>query len=133
MVVKEKVGRKRYILVNISSNGLPRSSIIHQINREFNRFSRKRTDLPRDINPPWLTVLENRYAIFRCAHIHKDPIVEFLDNLVIAPFSRPGSEETRITCRVLKVSGTIKKLKVKIENMKKSRGVHHGSERPQSF
>jgi len=133
MVVKEKVGRKRYILVNISSDGLPRSSIIHEINREFNRYSRKRTDLPRDIRPPWLTVLENRHAIFRCPHIHRDPVVEFLNNLSIARFSRDGRNGNRITCHVLKVSGTIKKLKVKIENLKKARGVHHGPKRPQSF
>ena len=126
MVVKDKAGRRRYILVKVSRHGLERGSLIHHVVRKFNRFVRKNKKVSRDIRPPWLTVFDNDYAIFKCSHVEKDTMVEFLDGLPLPPvLSNEGTGGSEFM-RVMKVSGTIKKLKVKIRNYENARGVDRG-------
>ena len=122
MVVKDRVGRTRYILVRVPSPGLHRGSLIHHVVRNFNTHVRNR-NISNEIKPPWLTVFDNNYAIFKCPHVAQKTLVAFLDGLPLPPgYSNeiPGVGEHM---RVLKVSGTIKKLKVKIKNYENIRGV----------
>jgi len=125
MTVKDKVGRKRYILVDTSTSSLQRGRLIHLVNKKFNRFS-LRENLPRESNPPWLTVLDSDYAIFKCWHREKATMVEFLEGLELTPGYSGSDRVPPITLKVLKVSGTIKKLKKKIDRYQIMRGVNRG-------
>ena len=125
MTVKDKVGRKRYILVNTSASTLQRGRLIHLVNRKFHRFS-LRENLPMGSNPPWLTVLDQNYAIFKCQHRERMTMVEFMEGLELVPGNSERVKVPPVTLKVLKVSGTIKKLKKKIESYKNIRGVDRG-------
>ncbi len=115
MVVKDKVGRKRYILVGITPSGINRSHLIHHINRSFGAYRRSER-LPWEAEPPWLTVLEPDYAIFKCRHLDKELMVGFLNGLEVPGGDRGEWSRGRSRLRVIRVSGTIKKLKTKIIN-----------------
>jgi len=125
MTVKDKVGRKRYILVNTSISSLQRGRFIHLVNRKFHRFS-LRENLPGESKPPWLTVLDQPYAIFKCQHSERAAMVKFLEGLELFPGNSSSETNPPAILKVLKVSGTIKKLKKKIDNYKKIRGANHG-------
>lgn len=125
MTVKDKVGRKRYILVNTSTSSLQRGRLIHLVNQKFHRFS-LRENLPRESQPPWLTVLDQDYAIFKCGHRERPTMVEFLEDLQLIPENSVGERNPQVTLKVLKVSGTIKTLKNKIDSYKNIRGANSG-------
>lgn len=125
MVVKDKAGRNRYILVGIRAGGMKRSHFIHHINRRFGPF-RRREGLSGDLAPPWLTVLDPDYAIFRCPHTTKDNMVKFLNGLEIPAVNLDPSRKDAGRLRVLKVSGTMKKLKTKMANYRRAEDGRNG-------
>jgi len=97
-MIREKTGRKRYILFSVEGEAT-RADVIHAINNAY----RKRYD--DDV--PWLTVYENGYGIVRCMHRRKDDVVDTLNSL--------GANK-KFSVRTICTSGTIKKLKEKISN-----------------
>jgi len=125
MVVKERVGRKRYILVELRprpKTGYPeeervdgpkitRSELIYILNREFNKFRRRR-GLKIDVSPPWLTVFQGKYAIFRSQYIYIKETIEFLNTLSLSHRrSRTEKYLSHLFLRTIQTAGTIKKLK----------------------
>lgn len=97
-MIKDKVGRKRYILFSVEGEAT-RTEIIHAINNAY----RKRYD----DEVPWLTVYEKGHGIVRCRHTRKDDVVGILNSL---------KSENKFSVRTECTSGTIKKLKEKISN-----------------
>lgn len=127
MVVKDRVGRKRYILVeiisghrantdnseNLSEIKITRSGLIYNLNREFNKY-RRWARLDSDVNPPWLTVFEGRYAIFRSQYIYIKDTIKFLNHLSLSHFgTQKDTQREYLHMRTIMTSGTIKKLKHK--------------------
>ncbi|HHH77794.1 MAG TPA: hypothetical protein ENL18_01090 [Thermoplasmatales archaeon] len=97
-MIKDKVGRKRYILFSVEGKAT-RTDIIHAIN---NTYRKKYDD-----DVPWLTVYEDGYGIVRCMHRRREDVVDMLNSL-----DTKGKFSVRTVC----TSGTIKKLKEKISN-----------------
>ena len=85
MVVKDKKGRKRYILFTIED--IERKDLIKAIKDDYLKLR--------------LIFYNRRYGIVRCKHTDKDRAIDFLTNLVIKNHK----------IKTLKTSGTIKKLK----------------------
>ncbi len=97
-MIKDKVGRQRYILFSVDGSAT-RTDVIHAINN----FYRKTHD---DEDVPWLTVYEKNYGIVRCKHTKKEDVINLLNSLKIKNDS----------VKTIKASGTIKKLKEYISN-----------------
>ncbi len=95
-MIKDKVGRRRYILFSVNGEA-SRFDLIRAINNQY----RKAFD---NDNVPWLTVYTNNQGIVRCHHTQQDYIIYLLNSVSTDTFSL-------ITC---KTSGTIKKLKKQI-------------------
>lgn len=97
-MIKDKVGRKRYILFSVDGDA-SRIEIIRALNacyqRQFN-----------DDNVPWLTIYTGKYGIVRCNHTQKEDIINLLNSL----------KNDKFKLKTLKTSGTIKKLKKEISN-----------------
>lgn len=85
MVVKDQIGRKRYILCSI--DGLEKRELLKNL-RENNITVK-------------IVLHNNRYCVLRCSHDKKDEIITLLDN--------PALKDKGI--KSIKTSGTIKKLK----------------------
>jgi len=97
-MVKEKSGRKRYILFSIDGDA-SRIEIIRALNASY----QKQFD---DENVPWLTVYTGKYGIVRCNHKQKEEVINLLNSL----------EGKKFKLKTLKTSGTIKKLKKEINS-----------------
>jgi RNase P/RNase MRP subunit POP5 len=97
-MIKDKVGRRRYVLFSVEGEAT-RTDVIHAIN---NAYRKKYDD-----DVPWLTVYEKNYGIVRCMHRRKDDVVDILNSL---------EANKKFSIRTICTSGTIKKLKEKISN-----------------
>ena len=95
-MIKDKVGRHRYILVSVRGEA-SRFDLIHAINNKY------RTAFNND-NVPWLTVYIGHRGIVRCRHTQQEEVISLLNGISTDTFSLN-------TC---KTSGTIKKLKKQI-------------------
>ncbi|RLF43802.1 MAG: hypothetical protein DRN29_09505 [Thermoplasmata archaeon] len=97
-MVKDKVGRQRYILFSVDGDA-SRIEIIRALNASY----QKKFD---DENVPWLTVYTGKYGIVRCGHLQKEEIIDLLNSL----------QNEKFRLKTLKTSGTIKKLKKEINS-----------------
>ena len=95
-MIKDKIGRRRYILFSVKGEA-SRLDLIRAINNQY----RKAFD---NDNVPWLTVYTGNRGIVRCHHTQQDEIIYLLNSISTDALSL-------ITC---KTSGTIKKLKKQI-------------------
>ncbi|MDD3493204.1 MAG: Rpp14/Pop5 family protein [Candidatus Thermoplasmatota archaeon] len=95
-MIREKVGRRRYILFSVQGQA-SRTDIIHAINNRYRA-------LYGDDQVPWLTVFEDDRGIVRCPHTKKEDVIQVLRGVATEAFSLTP----------LTTSGTIKKLKKKI-------------------
>ena len=93
-MIKERTGRVRYILFQVTGGRASR----RQIN--------ERLKLAVPCHPPRLTVYNGGYGIVKCRHYQKDDIITFLQSL-----DWVGHEENKIKIKTIKTSGTIKTLK----------------------
>ncbi len=98
-MIKEKTGRRRYILFSVTGEA-SRHEIIHAINNAYRRVY-------GDDDAPWLTVYEKNYGIVRCRHTKKETAVDLLNSITI---------NDKFSIKTVKTSGTIKKLKETISN-----------------
>lgn len=95
-MIKEKEGRRRYILFSVRGQA-SRTDIIHALNNRYRA-------LYGDDDLPWLTVFEGNTGIVRCPHTKKEEVREVINSITTPTFS----------LTTLKTSGTIKKLKKEI-------------------
>lgn len=114
MVVKGKVGRRRYILFRIDSRapistGEMIGSIVH--------YSGK-ADIDRYRAKPWLMEFEERkerathsYGIFRCTHWHQKEYTKLLNSIESILY-----KEVKI--ETIKCSGTIKTVREKLKELR---------------
>ena len=106
MVVKDKVGRRRYIVFHIEtehSEPFGRNEVIYAI-----KGSLRRLGLDPEHVKPWLTVFANNYGILRCAHTAKDDAIECLRAIRTL-----GRGRHAVVVHTLGTSGTIKAAKRK--------------------
>ncbi|MBU3901817.1 MAG: hypothetical protein KKE04_00410 [Candidatus Thermoplasmatota archaeon] len=94
MVVKDKVGRRRYIAFEIiSDKTIPRNDVVKMIRKEF---------VHRYISvKPWLTRYNNNRGLLRCLHTGKDEAIKILTSV-----KQIGNINVEI--KTIGTSGTIK-------------------------
>lgn len=115
MVVKDKVGRKRYIVFRVEPEGettseaqapieISRGPMIGAI-----RWSVK-ANTKSPITSYWLTVFENDYGILRCPHIEKEDAIR-----VLTAIRWIWQDDRRVEVKIttLGTSGTIKRAREK--------------------
>lgn len=90
MVVKAKVGRKRYILFETNEE-IKMEDFIKEI-RKF-----------KEINP-WVIYLKNKIGILRVRHLFKEKAINILNSM-----NKINGKDIKI--RTIKTSGTIKSLR----------------------
>lgn len=95
-MIKDRVGRQRYILFSVQGDATRRDLI-----RAINDVSRGRANG----EVPWLTVYTGTHGIVRCRHTRKEETIRLLNGI---------SNDFSIT--TLKTSGTIKTLKQEISS-----------------
>lgn len=94
MVVKDKVGRRRYIAFEIISDKIvPRNEVVKMIRKEFaHRY--------RSVKP-WLTRYRDNKGLMRCAHTGKNEAIRILNSV-----KKIGKTDVEI--KTVGTSGTIK-------------------------
>jgi RNase P/RNase MRP subunit POP5 len=102
MVVKDKVGRKRYIVFEVDPPGSSRRDLIRELNRRSKGFGLD--------EPPKLTVFDGHHGIVACRHLEKERVIGLLQDIELIA----GSS---VSVRSLLTSGTIYKAKKFIERI----------------
>lgn len=96
MVVKDRVGRPRYIVFEVEPDGLERRDMIRALNEASSRAG---------IRPsPRLTVFDGQKGIVRCNHREAGDVKHLLMGIM-----QIGG--TDVTVRTLVTSGTVRKAK----------------------
>lgn len=74
MVVKDRIGRRRYIAFEIISDKIvPRNEVVKMIRKEFaHRY--------RSVKP-WLTRYNNNQGLLRCLHTGKNEAIRILNSV----------------------------------------------------
>jgi len=118
MVVKDRVGRKRYILFAVNSQrDLSRGALIGIINRAVSEHIKK----SGTILHPWLTIYNGKWGIIRCPHTEKTELISLL-----ASIGNTERSSKRAFIATVKTSGSIKKLSDMVKEFE-SRDSKNGS------
>ena len=96
-MIKDRVGRQRYILFSVDGEAT-RRDLIRAINNAYQTVH-------ADGKAPWLTVYTGHMGIVRCQHTMKDETIRLLND-IIGDFS----------LSTIRTSGTIKTLKEDISS-----------------
>ncbi|MEW6069453.1 MAG: Rpp14/Pop5 family protein [Candidatus Thermoplasmatota archaeon] len=95
MAVKDKIGRKRYIVFElIAPRPIRKEEVIRLIRRSFGK-------LIQEIDP-WLLKYRNNKGLLRCRHTKKGEAIKILSSI-----TKINEEEIKI--KTLGTSGTIKR------------------------
>lgn len=97
MVVRDKIGRKRYIVFSIASEEAPS---MEDFGKAVVGFSRKK-GMFREIRPK-LIDYDGEVGILRCVHTGRDEALDLLNSI-----TEVGG--TGLTVRTIKTSGTLRK------------------------
>ena len=132
MVVKSKIGRKRYIVFRIDSDSMiskhdliytlnklllnyPKKTdrTMHKNNEKQKIFEHKTTNVTsKTINAfnqvPWVINLANNYGLIRCHHLDKDKTINLLNSI-----RWTGKNKNRVNISTLGTTGTIKSARKK--------------------
>ena len=102
MVVKEKIGRRRYIVFHIDTIAtIDKKSLIYTINNRFNGSEVFRTT-------PWVIFIRNNYGLVRCHHLDSKKTIELLGSIrQIVGVNQP------VKIKTLGTTGTIKSARKK--------------------
>ncbi len=96
MVVKDRVGRSRYVAFEVSSKSpVKTGDLITTFKRAADRYD----DAERI--RPWLIMFEKGKGIIRCSHTSKDECINLLQSI-------KGVGGTRVKIRTLGTSGTVR-------------------------
>jgi len=97
MTVREKTGRRRYILFTLEKSGeIPQETMISVLNRRI-----RERGLDRRKIRSRLIFFGTGFGIVRCSHIYKEKMIEILNGIGI-----DGSQ-----VRTIRTSGTLKTLR----------------------
>jgi len=96
VVVKDRVGRSRYVAFEVSSKGAVRTG---DLITTFKRAADKYDDAEKI--RPWLIMFENGKGIVRCSHTSKDECINLLQSI-------KGVGGTRVKIKTLGTSGTVR-------------------------
>jgi len=91
-MIKDRVGRQRYILFSVQGDAT-RRDVIRAVNNAYRA-------LRDDGEAPWLTVYTGSLGIVRCRHTRKEETIRLLNDI-----------SNDFTLSTLRTSGCIKKLK----------------------
>jgi RNase P/RNase MRP subunit POP5 len=133
MVVKSKVGRKRYIVFKIESDtDISRYDLIYTLKKLVkNRPNSNNKDLydsKKDNNAyselsyraavdqrlgyfieiPWVISINNNYGLIRCYHLEKDKTIDLLNSITLV-----GKAKNRVIIKTLGTTGTIRSARKK--------------------
>ena len=101
MVVRDRTGRKRYILFVVRSPKEVSREMIGILNRAVSDHSRKGGGSLH----PWLTVYNGKWGIVRCPHMEKTEVISLMTSM--------GSDIgglDRVEISTVRTSGSIRKL-----------------------
>lgn len=96
MVVKDRVGRSRYIAFEISSDDVVSTG---DLISSFRKAADKYDDAERI--RPWLIMFEKGKGIVRCSHTSKDEVINLLQSV-------KGVGGKKVKIRTLGTSGTVR-------------------------
>ncbi len=103
MVVKSKVGRKRYIIFKIDTNSnISKRDIIYALNILTNHNSKQFLQLP------WIIYLKENFGLIRCHHLDRDKTIVLLQSIKWA-----GIEKKPLKIQTLGTAGTIRSARKK--------------------
>ena len=99
MVVKAKVGRRRYIIFKINTDSvISKRDLIYTVNNISKQFRR----------PLWVIQIWNNYGLIRCHHIDKEKTINILHTIEWV-----GKKKNRATIQTLGTTGTIRSARKK--------------------
>jgi RNase P/RNase MRP subunit POP5 len=124
MVVKSKIGRKRYIVFKIDAESIiSKRDLIYTLNnytsnknsntqvglitpppvapKKSNKITRK-LHSERFLKQPWIIYLKNNYGLIQCHHLDKEKMIQFLQSISCA-----GKAKNRVKIQTLGTTGTI--------------------------
>jgi RNase P/RNase MRP subunit POP5 len=119
MVVKSKIGRKRYIVFQIDTGtSIDKRALIYTIKKNFqgSRFSFKDLEQNKPIEKesehfqavPWVIYIRNNYGLVRCHHLDTDKTIAFLQSIrQVVGVNQP------VKIKTLGTTGTIKSARKK--------------------
>ena len=100
MVVKSRIGRKRYIIFRINADiDITKRDIIYTLNRS------------KTINTtqlPWVISIKNNIGLIRCNHLDKEKIIELLQSIHLI-----GNSKIPVSIKTLGTTGTIRSARKK--------------------
>jgi len=100
MVVKARIGRKRYIIFRIdATTDITKRDIIHTLNRSI---AIKLTQIP------WVITVKNNFGLVKCNHLDKEKIIELLQSIHLV-----GKLKIPVTIKTLGTTGTIRSARKK--------------------
>jgi len=102
MVVKSKVGRKRYIIFKIYSDSIvSKRDLIYSIHDSIKNAS-------KFLTVPWVISVKNNYGIIQCQHLDKDKTINFLQSM-----ESIGKFKNSVKIITLGTTGTIRSARKK--------------------
>ncbi len=130
MVVKSKIGRKRYIVFKIEAESIiSKRDLIYTLNKHvLNKNSntqlglippppvaqKKTNKIIRKLHSeqfhkqPWIIYLKNNYGLIQCHHLDKEKMIKFLHSI-----SSAGKAKNRVKIQTLGTTGTIRSARKK--------------------
>jgi len=130
MVVKAKIGRKRYIIFKIDSNSdISKRDLIYTFNKlVYTRSNNTASETNFKLRGPpgtkiniasanniltfnqlpWVIKITNHYGIIRCHHLDKNKTIELLHSITCT-----GNNKHPVKIKTLMTTGTIKKARKK--------------------
>jgi RNase P/RNase MRP subunit POP5 len=114
MVVKSKIGRKRYIIFKIDSNSfIKKRDLIYSLKTRYknespSKISEGVIDISDFNKTPWLISLDKNYGLIRCHHLDTDKVIRLLQSIQSA-----GNINLPIKITTLGTAGTIRSARKK--------------------
>ncbi len=118
MVVKSKIGRKRYIIFKLNSNSIiTKRDFIYTLNNLMNMYypyrimdpnSSENEDSNQFLNFPWVILVKNNYGLVRCHHLDKAKTIKLLCSINMI-----GNSKNPVKIETLGTTGTIRSARKK--------------------
>ena len=114
MVVKSKIGRKRYIIFRIdASSFINKRDMIYSLKTQYKYKSNSNgsegaNDISDFNKTPWLISLDRNYGLIRCHHLDTNKTIKLLQSIQSA-----GNIKLPIKITTLGTAGTIRSARKK--------------------
>ena len=127
MVVKDKIGRKRYVVFKIHSDvNITKRDLVHALNnlrRSYNDhggqkrckgqngqngYEGKQSMTPKLTRWPWIIIVKNNFGLIQCHHKDKNRIIDILQSDILL-----DNNNQQLNIKTLGTTGTIRSARKK--------------------